>query len=95
MERATLSATRAPAPVPEVVSPTGSERVRVILVLGPFIALGPLTIDMYLPALPAIADELGTSSAAVQLTLTGTLPAWGSGSSPIGPFPTPSAGGCP
>ncbi len=86
MERATLSATRAPAPVPEVVSPTGSERVRVILVLGSLIALGPLTIDMYLPALPAIADDLGTSSAAVQLTLTGTLLGLGLGQLAIGPF---------
>jgi DHA1 family bicyclomycin/chloramphenicol resistance-like MFS transporter len=28
-----------------------------ILVLGVMIALGPLTIDMYLPALPKIADD--------------------------------------
>ena len=36
-------------------------------------ALGPLTIDMYLPALPNIADDLSVSSSVVQLTLTGTL----------------------
>jgi len=46
---------------------------RLALTLGAFVALGPLTIDMYLPALPTIRDELGTSSATVQLTLTGTL----------------------
>lgn len=36
-------------------------------------ALGPFTIDMYLPALPDIADDLGASSSTVQLTITGTL----------------------
>ncbi|MBI3226905.1 MAG: multidrug effflux MFS transporter [Mycolicibacterium cosmeticum] len=44
-----------------------------IMVLGLLIALGPLTIDMYLPALPRIADDLSVSSSVVQLTLTGTL----------------------
>lgn len=44
-----------------------------ILVLGALVALGPLTIDMYLPALPKIADELSVTSSVAQLTLTGTL----------------------
>jgi MFS transporter, DHA1 family, multidrug resistance protein len=86
MDRATLSPAR-PEPLattPE--SPTGAARVRLILVLGALIALGPLTIDMYLPALPAIADDLQTSSSAVQLTLTGTLLGLGLGQLAIGPF---------
>jgi DHA1 family bicyclomycin/chloramphenicol resistance-like MFS transporter len=29
-------------------------RLKLVLVLGSLIALGPLTIDMYLPALPSI-----------------------------------------
>ncbi|CDO06582.1 Bcr/CflA subfamily drug resistance transporter [Mycolicibacterium cosmeticum] len=48
-------------------------RLRIITVLGLLIALGPLTIDMYLPALPRIAGDLSVSSSVVQLTLTGTL----------------------
>jgi MFS transporter, DHA1 family, multidrug resistance protein len=44
-----------------------------IVVLGAMVALGPLTMDMYLPALPKIADDLSVSSSVVQLTLTGTL----------------------
>jgi DHA1 family bicyclomycin/chloramphenicol resistance-like MFS transporter len=55
-------------------------------VLGAFIALGPLTIDMYLPALPTITDELLTTSATVQLTLTGTLLGLGLGQLVIGPL---------
>ncbi|WP_413232565.1 multidrug effflux MFS transporter [Mycolicibacterium sp. 120266] len=53
-------------------TPTPS-RIRIITVLGLLIALGPLTIDMYLPALPRIAEDLTVSSSVVQLTLTGTL----------------------
>jgi DHA1 family bicyclomycin/chloramphenicol resistance-like MFS transporter len=48
-------------------------RVKMIVVLGLLVALGPLTIDMYLPALPRIAAEFSVSSSVVQLTLTGTL----------------------
>jgi len=58
----------------------------VILVLGALIALGPLTIDMYLPALPAIADDLNTPSSAVQLTLAGTLIGLALGQLVIGPL---------
>ena len=38
---------------------------RMIVVLGLLVALGPLTIDMYLPALPKIADDLSVSSSVV------------------------------
>jgi MFS transporter, DHA1 family, multidrug resistance protein len=54
--------------------------------LGAFIALGPLTIDLYLPALPTIAHELLTTSATVQLTLTGTLLGLAVGQLVIGPL---------
>lgn len=40
------------------------------VVLGAIGALTPLAIDMYLPAMPAIAKDLGTSAGAVQITLT-------------------------
>ena len=86
MDRATLSPARPAPPAEDPVSPTGFERIKVILVLGALIALGPLTIDMYLPALPAISDDLLTSSAAVQLTLTGTLLGLGLGQLAIGPW---------
>lgn len=66
--------------------PTSRERLRVILVLGALIALGPLTIDMYLPSLPAIAEDLNTPSSAVQLTLAGTLIGLALGQLVIGPL---------
>lgn len=57
-----------------------------IVVLGVMVALGPLTIDMYLPALPRIADELGVSSSVAQLTLTGTLAGLALGQLVVGPL---------
>ena len=59
---------------------------RLALVLGAFVAIGPLTIDMYLPALPTIREELGTTSAQVQLTLTGTLVGLALGQLLVGPL---------
>ncbi|OBF54407.1 multidrug effflux MFS transporter [Mycolicibacterium monacense] len=69
------------APVP--VAPS---RARMIVVLGALVALGPLTIDMYLPALPSIADELSVSSSVAQLTLTGTLAGLALGQLLVGPL---------
>ena len=54
--------------------------------LGLLTALGPLTIDMYLPALPTITADLHTTAAAVQLTLTGTLAGLALGQLLIGPL---------
>ena len=64
---------------------TSRQRLQLVLVLGSLIALGPLTIDMYLPALPTITDDLQTTAAAVQLTLTGTLAGLALGQLLIGP----------
>ncbi|MCZ2805929.1 multidrug effflux MFS transporter [Modestobacter sp. VKM Ac-2983] len=70
-------------PEPRVEKP---KTARLALTLGAFVALGPLTIDMYLPALPTIATELETTSAAVQLTLTGTLIGLALGQLVLGPL---------
>ncbi|PRX18272.1 multidrug effflux MFS transporter [Actinoplanes italicus] len=61
-------------------------RFRIVLVLGLLTALGPLTIDMYLPSLPTITTDLLTSAAAVQLTLTGTLVGLAFGQLLVGPL---------
>jgi DHA1 family bicyclomycin/chloramphenicol resistance-like MFS transporter len=78
--------TLTPTRVPEAVPDTPGGRLRLVLILGAFIALGPLTIDLYLPALPTITDELLTTDATVQLTLTGTLLGLGLGQLVIGPL---------
>lgn len=86
MATATVPHTTVPTEPTAATQPEGRDRVRFVLVLGALIALGPLTIDMYLPALPTIADELGTSSATAQLTLTGTLLGLSLGQLLIGPL---------
>lgn len=48
-------------------------RLLFVLVLGSLTAFGPLSIDMYLPGLPAMAHSLHASASAAQLTLTACL----------------------
>ncbi len=43
---------------------------RMALLLGLLSAVGPFAIDMYLPALPQVASDLGTTEAGAALTLT-------------------------
>lgn len=47
--------------------------MRLALLLGLLAMLGSLNIDLYLPALPEVAVDLGTRASLVQLTLTGCL----------------------
>src|SRR5437016_1972175 len=46
-----------------------SSYARNAIVLGLLAAIGPFAIDMYLPALPTIAADLQTTTAATQMTL--------------------------
>ncbi|HKE85570.1 MAG TPA: Bcr/CflA family multidrug efflux MFS transporter [Vicinamibacterales bacterium] len=50
-------------------STEGRDYYRLALILGALTAIGPLAIDMYLPSLPTIAREFGTTAAAVQASL--------------------------
>lgn len=60
-----------------MATPTGEQtfwtKARFALVLGGITAVGPLSIDMYLPALPQLTGDLGATSAQAQLTLTTML----------------------
>ena len=62
------------------------QRLVYVLVLGALTALGPFTVDLYLPAFPVLQEELGVSAAAVQLTLTGTMVGFGFGQLIVGPW---------
>ena len=48
---------------------TSSEYRRLAVILGALTAVGPLAIDMYLPALPTIAREFSADVASVQVSL--------------------------
>jgi len=52
---------------------TWFQRARIFVLLGGLTAFGPLSIDMYLPALSAIGKNLAASESVIQLTLTACL----------------------
>ncbi|MCD7034095.1 multidrug effflux MFS transporter [Metabacillus sp. GX 13764] len=52
---------------------SGKARILLAFILGSLGAFGPLTIDMYLPALPNLARELGTPASLAQVSLTACL----------------------
>ncbi|WP_280504346.1 multidrug effflux MFS transporter [Nocardia farcinica] len=58
----------------------------VILVLGALSAFGPLSLDLYLPALPDLSDDLGVSSVTGQLTMTACMIGLALGQLTVGPL---------
>jgi len=65
---------------------TRRQRLVYIFVLGALTALGPFTIDLYLPAFPVLQDEFGVSATAIQLTLTATTIGFALGQLIVGPW---------
>ncbi|WP_234385467.1 multidrug effflux MFS transporter [Streptomyces scabiei] len=61
-------------------------RAPLVLILGSLTALGPLTIDLYLPALPQVSGDLHVSPAVTQLTLTAFMIGIALGQLVIGPL---------
>ncbi len=62
------------------------QRAVYVVVLGALTALGPFTIDLYLPAFPQIEADLDVSTAAIQLTLTATMIGFALGQLVVGPW---------
>ena len=67
-------------------APLGPGTVRLAIVLGSINAIGPLSIDMYLPAFPEITQALDTGASQVQLTLTACVAGLALGQLVIGPL---------
>jgi DHA1 family bicyclomycin/chloramphenicol resistance-like MFS transporter len=57
-----------------------------IALLGAATAIGPLTVDLYLPALPVMAEDFEATPAALQVTLTATLIGTAVGQLVVGPL---------
>lgn len=76
----------------EVPPPTGDGRVAgrrpaaLVIILACLAIFGPLSIDMYLPGLPAIQADLSTSASLVQLTLSACLLGLATGQLVAGPI---------
>ena len=65
---------------------TRRQRIVYVIVLGALTALGPFTIDLYLPAFPAIERDFNVSTAVIQLTLTATTIGFAVGQLVVGPW---------
>jgi len=61
-------------------------RLRTIVVLGGLTAVAPLSVDMYLPALPQLAGDLSTGTSTAQLTLTACVFGLALGQAVAGPL---------
>jgi len=79
-----------PATAPIVLHPgdriSTPRRVLYVILLGALTALGPFTIDLYLPAFPVLREDFQTTDAAIQLTLTGTMIGFALGQLIVGPL---------
>ncbi|MCH0539059.1 Bcr/CflA family multidrug efflux MFS transporter [Streptomyces sp. MUM 203J] len=83
--------TRNPVPADRPAGPPRLPAARrvgllVTLVLGGLTALPPLSMDMYLPALPEVTRSLHAPAATVQLTLTACLAGMAAGQLVVGPM---------
>ncbi|KZN98571.1 multidrug effflux MFS transporter [Pseudobacillus badius] len=61
-------------------------RLWMIVLLGSLSAFGPLSVDMYLPALPILANDLHASASVAQLSLTAFLIGLAAGQVVAGPL---------
>lgn len=61
------------APAIKPADMTRCQMVRMVLILGALTAFGPMSIDMYLPAFPQIARDLGVPLGTVQLSISAFL----------------------
>jgi DHA1 family bicyclomycin/chloramphenicol resistance-like MFS transporter len=70
----------------ERTAPSRRAQLKFVLVLGGLTAFGPLSIDMYLPALPRMAADLHAADRTVQLTLSAFIVGLALGQLVLGPL---------
>ncbi len=79
-----------PETAPVVLHPgdaiSARRRLLYVLLLGALTALGPFTVDLYLPAFPVLEADFDATTAAIQLTLTGTMIGFALGQLIVGPL---------
>jgi len=67
-------------------APGMPRRLTLLLIVGGLSMFAPLSMDLYLPALPALSRDLGGSPSLVQLTLTACLLGLAAGQLIVGPL---------
>lgn len=73
-------------PSPSARPRTTPKIAPLVLLLGTITAIGPMSIDLYLPAFPELTRELTTTEPMVQLTLTACLVGLAVGQILVGPL---------
>ncbi|RDW18011.1 multidrug effflux MFS transporter [Oceanobacillus chungangensis] len=68
------------------LKPNRFSKVWIVLLLGLLTAFGPLSMDMYLPALPIVTVDLHTTASLAQLSLTACLLGLATGQLIFGPL---------
>ncbi|MGE7602102.1 multidrug effflux MFS transporter [Peribacillus sp. NPDC097675] len=63
-----------------------TKKLWLALMLGSFAAIGPLSLDMYLPGLPTLANDLKSTTSLAQLSLTACLLGLALGQIYLGPL---------
>src|SRR5919197_55557 len=86
MERPWLDAGPRRQPDPKEALIMSPKFLRTAVVLGLLSAIGPFAIDMYLPALPSIGEDLHAGTAAVQMSLLIFFLSMGFGQIIVGPI---------
>ena len=71
---------------PQAEELSGARAVGFVTLVGSLTLLPAITTDMYLPSLPDVARDLGTTAAAAQFTITGMLIGGAIGQLIVGPF---------
>ena len=71
---------------PDTTATRARSDVRLVVVLGMLSMFGPISLDLYLPALPALATDLRASTAAAQLSITACLLGLATGQLVAGPL---------
>lgn len=61
-------------------------KLRLVVIIGALLSFAPLSLDMYLPALPSLARSLGGTAWEIQLTLTACLLGLATGQLIAGPL---------
>ena len=84
----TRRVSNAPAPFPASAHPEHPMRLRgsLLLTLAALSAFGPMSLDLYLPAFPSIADALHVTTGDIQLTFSACLIGLGLGQLVYGPL---------
>lgn len=75
-----------PATGPVAAAPVFRPNAKYVLLLGIMTALPAVATDIYLPSLPDVARDLGTSASAAQLTMTSMMIGGAVGQLVIGPL---------